>query len=99
MTEEILKTLDELRQRLYHSIESCLIDNNGEITFKGYQTEITNLKLFVNKIFMSDDNDKEKTIYVSYKLSGNDELFTDELYCFNTDDMFNILRNIKNEME
>ena len=96
MTNDILKTLDELKQKLYHKIEDCLIEKGQSVGFFGYQTDIINPRLIVHKVYISVDDDNEQTVYVKYNMVGDKEEFVDELYCFTTDEMFNIFKNINN---
>lgn len=100
MTNEILKKQDELKQKIYHQIKDIVISKSNNIKIVSYQTDIINMRLNVHEIFVDLDDDKELTVYVKYNMVGDDEEFVDELYCFNIDEMFNILKNINNyEME
>ena len=96
MTNKILNTLDELKQKVYHKVEDYLVEH-GEQDIFGYQTQITNLRLIVHHVFLDKDDDGEQTVYVKYTVD-NEEL-VDELYCFTVDDIYNILRNIDHEVE
>lgn len=99
MTSEILNNQDELKQKIYHQIEDIVISKDNDIKINGYQTDITNIRLIVHGLYIDKDKDDEQTVYVKYNMVGDEEEFVDELYCFTVDEMFNILKNIKYEVE